>query len=108
MGNLTGEVNILTTRIDKGGVNEKSLVDLFSKDSDFSVSDAERISKDIYEDEYEKHDKSTDEEWHLIESMVISLFDTPNFIGLSDEYGHYEFDIVETDFEFIVIIAYIN
>jgi hypothetical protein len=37
--------------------------------------------------------------------MVSDLFEVDGFIGNSSNYGEYEFEIVETEYEYIVVIA---
>jgi hypothetical protein len=37
--------------------------------------------------------------------MVSDLFKVEGFIGTSSHYGSYEFEIIETEYEYIVVIA---
>jgi hypothetical protein len=37
--------------------------------------------------------------------MVSDLFEVEGFIGNSSNYGEYEFEIVETEYEYVVVIA---
>lgn len=102
-------------RVDKGDVNETALFQILEQDSDFFdneeyfredtlslgfKNEAERVSKEIFEKFKSKEDSS-----ERLELMVKELFNVNNFIGKSSNYGRYEFQIVETDFEFIVVIA---
>lgn len=117
MGNLNNEAKLIIQRIDKGGVNETSLIDILAQDNDFSENEdyfredtlelgfkdeAERVSKEIFEKN--RLDIKEDELVGL-HQMVVDLFEVDGFIGQSSCYGDYQFEIVETDFEYIVVIA---
>ena len=116
MSNLTQDISIHTLRIDKNNINEKSLQPLFETDLDFSENEdyfredtlelgyeneAERVSKEIYDKCYRK-DKS---EIEIVNKMFKEIFKVRGFIGKSDYYGHYQTEFIETDFEYIFIIA---
>ena len=115
MGNLNNSAKLFICRIDKGNVNENSLVDLFNNDTDFSENsdqyredtlelgfenEAERCSKEIFE----KH-KDIEIESEMVSAMVNDVFEVEGFIGQSSYYGDYTYEIIETDFEYIVVIA---
>ena len=110
--------NIIVARIDKGGVDETSLQEIFEHDSDFSENEdsyrpdtlkkgfkneAERVSAEIF-----KKCKKIEEESERVEAMVKKVFEVENFIGNSSYYGSYQYAITETEFEYIVSIAYTN
>jgi hypothetical protein len=40
--------------------------------------------------------------------MVKSVFDVNNFIGQSGDYGDYTYNILETDFAYVISIAYVG
>lgn len=117
MGNLSNTAKLITCRIDKGGVNEKTLQSLLEQDNDFSENtdqyredtlelgfenEAERVSKEIFE--ANMVDVKEDELMGLLQ-MVVALFEVEGFIGTSNYYGDYTYEIIETDFEYIVVIA---
>ena len=102
--------------IDKNNIDENSLVDILSQDNDLSENEdyyredtlslgfkneAERVSKEIF-DSY----KDVEDESERVEKMVDELFEVDNFIGVSDHYGNYEFEITETDFCYVISVAY--
>lgn len=117
MGNTNNLVKLITCRIDKGNVNEKSLYSLFASDNDFSENEvqyrgdtlelgyeneAERVSKEIFE----RH-KHQGDELSMIGGMLIDAFNVAGFIGASSYYGDYEYEVIETEFEYIVVVAVI-
>jgi len=117
MGNLNNTPLLITERIDIGEINEQSLIGILEQDCDFSQNEeyyredtlelgfkneAERVSKEIFD----KHKENLkDDELDTLNSMVNDLFDVSNFIGQSSNYGGYTFDIIETEFEYVVVIA---
>ena len=102
MGNLINKVNLLVVTLDKGMIDEESLVPIFESDLDFQDGEGKRLSKKIFK-------KFKDlEEIEMVESMIAELFNIPKFIGESTYYGDYEYDITETDFSYVVSIAFIN
>lgn len=122
MGNLSNTALLITHQINKGDVNERSLIVILEQDKDFSeneeyyredtlelgfINEAERVSKEIFD----KHKHLLDEdgedfdEYGAILLMVNDLFGIQGFIGLSSNYGDYNFDVIETDFEYVVVIA---
>ena len=122
MGNLNNTALLITHQINKGDVNERSLIRILAQDNDFSeneeyyredtlelgfTNEAERVSKEIFD----KHKNLLDEdeedfdEYGAIQLMVNDLFDVSGFIGQSSNYGDYIFDIIETDFGYVVVIA---
>lgn len=102
MGNLANKINLHVVTLDKGMINEESLLPIFETDSDFQEGEGKRLSKKIFK-------KFKDlEETEMVESMIAELFTIPNFIGESTYYGDYEYDITETEFSYVVSIAFIN
>jgi len=112
---MSQDLTLITARIDRGAVNETALVDILEQDNDFSENEeyyrpdtlalgfkneAERVSKEIYE-----KFKDNEEESERLDSMVTELFEIRGFIGASSNYGYYRYDVIETDFEYIVVIA---
>ena len=121
MGNLRNEIGLIVFNVSKNcnAINEKTLIPAFNEDCDFTENEdyfredtlelgfeneAERVSKEIFDECV----TSTDNEAELLDAMVKSLFDVDNFIGTSSNYGDYSYQIVETEFEFVVIISYIS
>lgn len=119
MGNLNNEAKLIIQRIDKGGVNETSLIDILAHDCDFTENEdcfredtldlgfkdeAERVSKEIFE-KCKIKSKIGDDEYVLLYTMLLALFRVDGFIGKSNYYGDFKFEIVETDFEYVVVIA---
>ncbi len=127
MGNLSGTPLLMQARIDKGNINEKSLKSLLEQDDDFCFNtesyrndtlklgfenEAERVSKEIYDKhsnlltklEFFGEDEDNDE-LQILGMMLNDLFEVPGFIGQSSNYGGYTYEIIETDFEYVVIIA---
>ena len=119
MSNLVNEVKLITQRVERGSVNDDCLYNILMTDNDFGenedyfredtyklgfVNEADRVSKEIFE----KYQYIEDEAERLKE-MIKELFTIDNFIAdeHTGNYGHYEFKIIESDFEFIVIIAVI-
>jgi hypothetical protein len=45
-----------------------------------------------------------DERWTL-NLMIKDLFEVTGFIGCSSNYGDYSYEIIETEFEYVVVIA---
>jgi hypothetical protein len=122
MGNLNNTALLITHQINKGDVNEQSLIGILEQDNDFSENEeyyredtlelgfnneAERVSKEIFD----KHKHLLDEdeedfdEYGAIQLMVNDLFDVQGFIGCSSNYGGYQYEVIETDFEYVVVIA---
>jgi hypothetical protein len=116
MGNLSNKARLITARIDKGGLDEKSFISILDQDNDFSENyredtldlgfknEAERVSKEIF-DECKMSSKIGDDEFVFLQRMLMKLFKIDGFIGQSSYYGDYEYEVVETDFEYVVIIA---
>jgi hypothetical protein len=102
MSNLNGTVLLFTDRISKGDVNKESLIGILEQDDDFVGKPAKRISKEIF-DKY-KIDLKNDE-YETLKSMVDELFNVTGFIGCSSNYGDYSYEIIETEFEYVVVIA---
>lgn len=117
MSNLSNTPLIFISRIDKHGVHERSLVPILEQDNDFSQNEeyyrpdtlelgfeneAERVSKEIYE--ANKLDLKDDELVGL-HQMVNDLFRVKGFVGTSNNYGGFTFEIVETEYEYVVIVA---
>ncbi len=118
MSNHGRETSLIICRVDKGGINENSLQEILEHDSDFGENEeyfredtlklgfkneAERVSTELFK----KH-KKVDDEAEQLQAMVQDLFIVDNFIGQSGHYGSHKFEIIETDFEFIVVIAYVS
>lgn len=102
MSNLTNQLNLIVVTLDKGMIDEQSLLPIFEYDYDFQGGEGEKLSKKIF-----KKFKDLDET-EMVESMIAELFKIPNFIGQSSYYGGYEYSITETDYSYIVSIAFIN
>jgi hypothetical protein len=102
MSNLNGTALLFTDRISKGSINEETLIGFLEQDDDFVGKMAKRISKEIYQ----KHeiDLKNDELWTL-NLMIKDLFEVTGFIGCSSNYGDYSYEIIETEFEYVVVIA---
>ena len=102
MANLSNKANPIVVTLDKGMVNEKSLLPILEYDLDFDGEEGKQVSKEIFE-QFQDLD-----EIDQVEKMVAELFDVPNFIGDSSAYGDYEYNITETEFMYVVSIAFIN
>lgn len=122
MSNHGNKANIIVVAIDKNGIDENSLVEILEIDSDFCeneeyfredtlkkgfANEAARVSTEIFK-KLSKLRKYKDDEPALVDAMVKAVFDVPNFIGQSDLYGDYTYDITETDFQYIISIAYVS
>lgn len=120
MSNFNNTISQVIFLVDKGEINEKSLIPAFQNDADFTENEeyfredtielgfeneAERVSKEIYD---ECNEQDFDSEFELLSNMVKKLFEVDNFIGQSSDYGEYEWQIVETEFSFVVVISYIS
>ena len=118
MSNHGDNAHLIIEVIDKGGINEKSLQSILECDSDFSENEeyyrpdtlkkgfeneAHRVSTEIF-----KKCKRIKDDGERVKRMVESLFEVNNFIGQSGSYGDYTFEITETDFSFVVSIAYVH
>ena len=103
MGNLSNKVNLIVVTVDKGMIDEKSLLPILEYDLDFDGEEGVEVSKEIFEEF-----KDMDDEVEQVEKMIDALFDVPNFIGNSSFYGDYEYNITETEFMYVVSIAFIN
>jgi hypothetical protein len=102
MSNHGQKANLIVTRIDRREINCETLVDILKVDLDFEDT-AEDISNEIYLEHLDVED-----EGERIDAMIKSLFEVPNFIGQSSHYGDYRYEIVETEFEWVVAISYID
>jgi len=117
MSNLNNTPKLITCRIDRRGVNERSLIAILEHDNDFVENEeyyrpdtlelgfeneAERVSKEIY---VANMVDVKDDELVGLHQMVAALFEVEGFIGTSGSYGEYEFEIIETEYEYIVVIA---
>jgi hypothetical protein len=115
MSNLSNTPRLFTCRIDKGNIHENSLYDLFAMDNDFSENEdfyredtlslgfkdeAERVSKEIFD-----IFKDIEDEFDRVQKMFDKVFDIRFFVGQSTFYGSYVKEIIETEFEYILIIA---
>ena len=122
MSNHGESANLIINVVDKGGVDEKSLESIFQSDNDFTENEdyfrpdtlkkgfkneAERVSAEIFK-KLNKLKKYKGDELALVDAMVQAVFDVPYFIGKSDLYGDYTYDITETDFQYIISIAYVS
>ena len=116
MSNLSNTPKLITCRIDAGCINEKSLIPIFETDMDFSMNEelyrpdtlelgfeteAERVSKEIYDKCIDRFDCQEE----LIDNMLKEVFEVEGFIGTSNEYGGFTYEIIQTEYEFIIIIA---
>lgn len=123
MSNLSNKVELIVFKVDRNNeaIDEKTLIPAFENDGDFTENEdyfrddtlelgfeteAERVSKEIFDECMEDEDLT--DELDLLTKMVEKLFEVDGFIGTSDYYGDYKWRIVETEFEFIVIITYIS
>ena len=117
MSNHGENAKLIVSVIDKGAVDETSLIEILETDNDFSENEdyfredtlkkgfkneAERVAKEIFK----KYKKVKEEETRL-NKMVKALFDVSGFIGKSSSYGDYDFQITETEFQYVVSIAYV-
>jgi len=117
MSNLNNTPKLFICRIDIHGVDENSLISILEQDNDFSENEdyyrpdtlelgfeneAERVSKEIFEKNILD---VKDDELVGLHQMVSDLFKVEGFIGTSSQYGSYEFEIVETEYEYVVVIA---
>jgi hypothetical protein len=120
MSNHTGNLTLKVITIDKGEVNEKSLQEILELDADFSMNEvmfrpdtlkkgfnneAERISSEIFKKNSKKI-SAEDDELGLVGAMLTDVFKVKNFIGDSSFYEAYDYHIVETDFQYVISIAY--
>ena len=114
-----------TFEISKGMINEKTFIDLLSMDNDFTVnadmfredtlelgykSEAERISKETFEI-YKEELSDRDTEAEALENALKEIIDNAdNFIGHSSYYGYgdYILNIIETDYTYVVALAYLE
>jgi len=118
MSNHGENANLIIETIDKGMIDETSLINILESDNDLSENEdyfrpdtlkkgfnneAERVSKEIFN----KFKKIKDEETR-VEKMVRALFDVPYFIGKSQAYGDYTYKITETEFQYVISIAYVS
>jgi hypothetical protein len=102
MSNLNGTTLLFTDRISKGSINEETLIGFLEQDDDFVGKMAKRISKEIYD----KHKIDLeDDEYETLRLMIKDLFEVTGFIGCSSNYGDYSYNIIETEFEYVVVIA---
>jgi len=110
--------NIRVARIDKNGVDKTSLQQIFEVDADFTnnteyfrpdtlekgfKSEAERVSAEIFN---KLKNKYKGDEEGLVDAMIKEVFKVNNFIGNSSFYGSYVYEIIDTEFEYIISIAY--
>ena len=108
--------NIRVARIDKNGVDKTSLQQIFEVDADFTENreyfrpdtlkkgfknEAERVSAEIF-----NKCKKIEEEEERVDAMIKEVFKVKNFIGNSSFYGSYVYEIIDTEFEYIISIAY--
>jgi hypothetical protein len=100
MGNLANTVNLFTGRIDKGNINKSSMLCILEQDGDFKGVKGVNASKIIF-DKW----KYVEDESERVEMMVSALFLVNGFVGSSTAYGIYKSQIIETEFEYIIIIA---
>ncbi len=120
MSNHNGELNLKVVTIDKGDVNEKSLQEIFEVDADFFmnekvyrpdtlkkgfVNEAERVSTEIFKKNSKKI-SAEDDELGLLGAMLEDVFKVKNFIGESSYYAHHDYVVTETDFQYVISIAY--
>jgi len=102
MSNLNGTALLFTDIISKGSINKETLIGFLEQDDDFVGKMAKRISKEIYQKH--KINLKNDELWTL-NLMLRDLFEVTGFIGCSSNYGDYSYEIIETEFEYVVVIA---
>lgn len=120
MSNHGNIANLEIITMSKGMIDERSLIDIFDIDSDFSTnedafrpdtlkkgfkSESERVSKEIF---VKCRKKNKDDEESLVNAMMEEVFKVENFIGNSSYYGSYRYAITETEFEYVISIAYVN
>ena len=118
MSNHSNNVNLIIEIADKGMINATCLQSILETDLDFSENierfrpytlkkkfknEAERVAKEIFAKR-----KKVEDEYERLNLMVADLFSVKNFIGQSDCYGSYTYEITETDFSFIISIAFVN
>lgn len=112
-------IDIYTVNLDVNGINERSLIGLFEQDLDFTENEgqwrdgtrklgfkneAERVSKELYEKHF-KNDSNKNEIFR-VEEMIKDVINTSGFIGSSSYYKSYDYRVIMTEYEYIVVIAY--
>ena len=110
-------INLHAIRIDKGNIDKNSLVELLSIDNDFLENveyfrpdtlelgfenEAERVSEEIFD---KFNDALEDDESYAIEGMFQKVVLLKNFVTQSSTTKSFDHTIVETDFEYILILA---
>lgn len=120
MSNTTGSLNLKVVTIDKGEVNAKSLIEVFNIDADFRENEdafrpttlkkgykneSERVSEEIFKKNVKKINPE-DDELGLLGKMLEDVFQVENFIGNSSYYESHDYEITETDFQYVISIAY--
>ena len=118
MSNFSDNANLIVHTIDKGMVNKTSLIAILETDSDFLENEdyfrkdtlkkgfkneAERVSKEIF-----NKCKKIKDEGERVEKMVESLFNVSGFIGNSSYSGDYTHQITETEFAYVISIAFVG
>ena len=122
-------LDLHTVRIDKGDVRETSLIPILEVDADFKENkeqfredtiklgfknEAERVSKEIF-DKFKGHNnyahrdqiESDYDENNLLSEMLNEVFGgVDNFLGNSSAYNEFEFEVIETEFEYIIAFAF--
>ena len=115
-------VNLIVFSMSVSMIDEDSLVDIFDRDGDFTENEerfrintlalgfrneAERVSKEIYTKVGLANPKLLEEdESEFVNLLVKEALLTEGFIGRGGHYGEYTYNITETDFEYIIAIAY--
>ena len=109
--------NLHVVRVDKGSVNEKTLIPILEVDDDFNdneeqfrklgfKNEAERVSKEIF-DKFNPDEDCVDES-ELLYNMLKELFigNVNNFLFGSSICDSYMYVLTETEFEYIISFSY--
>jgi len=118
MSNHGNNAHLLVVVLEKGQLDKDSMREFLQTDADFTDNEdcfrsdtielgyedeAQRVSEEIWY----KHKKITNDAKRL-EKMMKSLFEVPYFIGTSDLYGDYTYEITDVGKAFVVSIAYVQ
>ena len=115
-------VNLIVFSMSVSMIDEDSLVDIFNRNGDFTENkelfrintlalgfrnESARVSKEIYTKVGLANPKLLEEdESEFVNLLVKEALLTEGFIGRGVPYGEYTYNITETDFEYIIAIAY--
>ena len=115
MGNKSGNLQLGIEVVDKNNINVNTLVDLLEMDADFSENEeyfredtlkfgyeneAHRVAEEIYN---QYREGSPGDETKQLYQMVAELTNINNYIGNGGTY-----EITETEFQYVIALAYIT